>query len=124
MSFLKGLLFSLAGKYIQTAIDVVKVEVAMAIIRALGGIRKLLILLSLWAFLLVLIGAGLIIVPVALTSYMPWAPETKLIVLLAVALIYISVPLIILISILSEKRFLKLFKVDELVARIVRKQGP
>jgi hypothetical protein len=123
MGFIKGLLFALAGRYIQTAIDIVKVEVAMAIIRVLGGLRKLLILLSLWAFLLVLIAAGLVMIPVALAIYMPWAPETKLIVLLAFALVYIVVPLVILMAVLSEKRFLKLFKVDDLVARVIRKKS-
>lgn len=122
MGFLKGLLFALAGKYIQTAIDVVKVEIAMAIIRAIGGIRRLLIILSLWAFMLVLIAAGLVMIPVALCIYMPWAPETKLIVMLVFAALYIGLPLIALLTLLSERRWMQMFKVNDLIERVMRKQ--
>lgn len=124
MGFLKGLIFGLAGKSIQTAIDIAKAELVIALVRALGGLRKLIILLSLWLFLLVLLVGGLVMIPVALCVYMPWAPETKLIVLLAFAVVYIGVPLIALMAVLSERRWLKLFKVDELVAKVIRKREP
>ncbi len=122
MGFLKGLLYGLAGKSIQNLIDIAKAELVIALIRALGGLRKLIVLLSLWVFLLMLLAGGLVIVPVALCVYMPWTPDTKLIVLLSFAAVYIGVPLIALMSILSERRWLKLFKVDELVAKVVRKR--
>ncbi len=122
MGFLKGLLYGLAGKSIQNLIDIARAELVIALIRALGGLRKLIVLLSLWVFLLMLLAGGLVIVPVALCVYMPWAPETKLIVLLSFAAVYIGVPLIALMSVLSERRWLKLFKVDELVAKVVRKR--
>ncbi len=112
MGFLKGLLYGLAGKSIQNLIDIAKAELVIALIRALGGLRKLIVLMSLWVFLLMLMAGGLVIVPVALCIYMPWGPETKLIVLLSFAAVYIGVPLIALMSVLSERRWLKLFKVD------------
>jgi hypothetical protein len=122
MGFLKGLLYALAGKSIQNLIDIAKAELVIALIRALGGLRKLIVLTSLWVFLLMLMAGGLVIVPVALCVYMPWGSETKLIVLLSFAAVYIGVPLIALMSVLSERRWLKLFKVDELVAKVVRKR--
>jgi hypothetical protein len=122
MGFLKGLLFALAGKYLQTAIDVVKVEIAIRVVKAIGGARKLFMLLSVWIFLLTLIAVGLAMIPVALCVFMPWAPETKLIVALIFALIYIAVPVFLLLTLMSERRWLKMFHADELIQNIIRKK--
>lgn len=122
MGFLKGLLFALAGKYVQTAIDVVKVELAIAAVKAIGGARKLFMLLSVWIFLLTLIAVGLAMIPVALCVFAPWTPETKLIVALTFALIYIVVPVALLSSLMSERRWMKIFHADQLVQNIMRKK--
>lgn len=122
MGFIKGILFALAGKYVKTAIDVVKVEIAIAIVKAIGGTRKVFMLLSVWIFLLTLIAVGLAMIPVALCVFTSWAPETKLMVALIFAFIYIAAPLVLLMSLMSERRWMKIFRADELVAKIIRNQ--
>lgn len=122
MGFIKGFLYALAGKYVKTAFDVVKVEIAIAIVKAIGGTRKVFILLSIWIFLLTLIAVGLAMIPVALCVFTAWAPETKLMVALIFAFIYIAVPLLLLMSLMSEHRWMKIFRADELVAKVIRNQ--
>lgn len=122
MEFIKGLLFALVGRYVKTAIEIVKVEVAIALIKAIASTRQVLMLLSVWIFLLTLIAVGLAMIPVALCVFTSWAPGTKLLVALGFAVIYIAVPLALLSSLMSERRWMKLFQADELVEKIVRKQ--
>ncbi len=122
MGFIKGILFALAGKYLQTAIDVVKVEFAIAVIKAIGGARRLFMLLSVWIFLLTLVAVGLAMIPVALCVFMPWEPTTKLIIALLFALIYIAVPVFLLMTLMSERRWMKIFHADELVQKVMRQK--
>ncbi len=122
MGFIKGLLFGLAGNAVKTAIDVVKVEIAIRVVKAIGGARKLFMLLSVWIFLLTLVAVGLAMIPVSLCVFMPWAPETKLIVALIFALIYIAVPIFLLMTLMSERRWMKIFRADELVQNIISKK--
>lgn len=123
MGFIKGILFALAGRYVQTAIDVVKVEVAIAIIKAIGGARRLFMLLSVWIFLLTLVAVGLAMIPVALCVFTPWEPTTKLIVALMFALIYIGVPVILLLNLMSERRWMEIFHANDLVQKVMRSKS-
>lgn len=122
IGLIKGLLIALAGKYIKTAIDVVKVEIAIAIVNAIGGARKVFMLLSVWIFLLTLIAVGLAMIPVALCVFTSWEPSTKLMVALIFAFIYIAVPLILLLSLMSERRWMRIFRANELIERVMRKK--
>ena len=119
MGFIKGILFALAGRYVQTAIDVVKVEVAIAIIKAIGGARKLFMLLSVWIFLLTLVAVGLAMIPVALCVFMPWEPTTKAIAGISLGAIYLLAPVIVLNILLSEKRWMRMTGATALLRKFV-----
>ena len=79
-------------------------------------------LLSVWIFLLTLIAVGLAMIPVALCVFTSWEPSTKLMVALIFAFIYIAVPLILLLSLMSERRWMRIFRANELIERVVRKK--
>ena len=53
-----------------------------------------------------LIGAGLVLIPLALLLFMPWEPQTKAIVGIAVGAVYLLVPLAAMLPVLSEKRWM------------------
>ncbi|MGB5105608.1 MAG: hypothetical protein WBP42_02730, partial [Candidatus Zixiibacteriota bacterium] len=59
---------------------------------------------------------------VALCVFTAWDPSTKLMVALLFALIYIAVPLILLLSLMSEKRWMKIFRTNELIDKVMRKR--
>lgn len=115
---LKGLVSSIIGRSFGAALDIVKVELAITAIKLLGGIRRFVIMTMLGFFMLMLIAVGMIMIPVALCVYMPWSPETKLLVVLLFAIVYIAVPAFILMSLMAEKRWMRASGASKLVAKI------
>lgn len=120
----------LVGKYIrtsflirktETAIAALKAETAIAALKAIDTSRKLSILFSLWIFLLTIIAVGLIMIPISICLFSDWETNVKLIVALSFGFVYIVAPALLLIALMSEKRWLRIFHADKLVQNITTK---
>ena len=57
-------------------------------------------------FIITLIGAGFVLIPLALLLFMPWQDETKAIVGIVIGVVYLLIPLVGAAFVLSEKRWM------------------
>ena len=94
--------------YLDPLIRAVKVQAAIVYLEGIKGARRILILLCLLTFIITLIGAGFVLIPLALLFFMPWEPQTKAIVGIAIGAAYLLVPLVGIVFVLSEKRWMTL----------------
>lgn len=115
----QGLLDFFKQTYVEPAIRMLKLRAAIYYLEGIKSARRVLLLLCLLIFVITLIGAGLVLVPIALLLFMPWDPQTKAIVGLAIGLVYLLVPAIALISLLSEKRWMRLTGANEILKKLV-----
>jgi hypothetical protein len=93
-------------EHLDPLIKLLKAKAAVAYLEGIKGARRFLILFCLLIFIVTLIGAGLVLIPVALLLFMPWEPQTKAIVGIVVGAVYLLVPLVGIFLVLSEKRWL------------------
>jgi hypothetical protein len=69
-------------------------------------------------FVITLIGAGLVMVPMALLLFMPWDPVTKAVVGIVIGAVYLLVPAVALVTLLSEKRWMRLTGATEVLRKL------
>lgn len=105
--------------YLEPTIQILKVRAAILYLEGVKSARQILILICLLVFVITLIGAGLVLIPLALLLFMPWAPETKAIVGLVIGFLYLLIPSVALISLLSEKRWMKLTGANNVLKKLL-----
>jgi len=98
----------LTSTYLEPSLKVLKLRAAIYYLKGVKGAHRILVLICVLVFVITLIGAGLVIVPLALILFMPWEPATKAVVGIIIGAIYLLVPAMALISLLSEKRWMRL----------------
>src|SRR5512143_1949663 len=102
------------------ALTIVKAEAAAAYVRCVVKVREVFVaLVSLAAFLLLAL-AGFVLVHVALFVWLPWSIGVKALVLLILGAAYFGVGLAAALSINSDRAWMKLAKVDELLSGLGR----
>jgi hypothetical protein len=69
--------------------------------------------------MIILLGASLVIIPLALFFFMPWEPATKGVVGIIIGAIYLLVSVIALVSLLSEKRWRRLTGANDVLRKLV-----
>lgn len=107
MNILSSFIRDLIESYVQTTIDLFKIEVAMAYMKVLKGTRRFFIIATLLLFFVVVLGCGFLLVPIALLLFMPWDPQTKAIVGICIGAAYVIIPIVVISMLLSEKRWVK-----------------
>lgn len=117
-SFVQGLIDWLRSTYLDPALRIVKLRAAIWYLEGIKGARRLLILVCLLVFVITLIGAGLVVLPLALLLFMPWEPTTKAIVGVGIGALYLLVPAIALFSLLSEKRWMRITGATEVLRKL------
>ena len=117
-SIFKGLLRS----YLKSVLELAKIRAAVCYVNGVKVTRRLLILWCMLVFCLVLLAIGLALIPIALCLYMPWSSETKAIVAISFGLVYIVVPLIVMINVFSQKRWMRISGASELVDSLLDKK--
>ena len=70
-------------------------------------------------FVITAIGAGLVLIPLSLLLFMPWEPASKAIIGVIVGAIYLLVPAVALVSLLSEKRWMRLTGAKDILRKLV-----
>jgi hypothetical protein len=104
--------------YLEPSLKMLKLRAAIYYLEGVKGARRILILICLLVFVITLIGAGLVMIPLALLLFMPWEPTTKAIVGIIIGAIYLLVPAIALISLLSEKRWMRLTGATDVLRKL------
>jgi O-antigen/teichoic acid export membrane protein len=96
-----------------------KLRVAIYYLEGVKGAHRILILTCLTVFMITLIGASLVMIPVSLLFFMPWEPITKAVVGIVIGAIYLIIAVITLISLLSEKRWMRLTGANDVLRKLV-----
>lgn len=108
----------LRSTYLDPSLKLLKLRAATYYLEGVKGAHRILILICLLVFVITLIGAGLVIIPLALLLFMPWEPSTKAVVGIVIGAIYLLVPAVALISLLSEKRWMRLTGATEVLRKL------
>ena len=109
----------LRSTYLEPSLKMLKLRAAIYYLEGVKGAHRILILICLLVFVITLIGAGLVMVPLALLLFMPWEPATKAVVGIIIGAIYLLVPAAALISLLSEKRWMRLTGATDVLRKLV-----
>lgn len=117
--FVQVLIDWLKKTYLEPLIRTLKAQAAVVYLEAIKGARRVVILLCLLIFTITLIGAGLVLIPLALLLFMPWEPQTKAIVGIAVGAVYLLVPLVAMLPVLSEKRWMAVTGAGDTVKKLL-----
>jgi len=115
----QGLLDWLSRTYVDPLIRVLKVKAAVFYLEGVKGARRVLILLCLLIFVITLIGAGFVLIPISLLIFAPWEPQTKAIVGIAVGTVYLLVPLAAVLLVLTEKRWMEVTGAQDFVKKLL-----
>jgi len=99
-------------------LDLLKIKVAIALLGVVRGVRRALIAVIVMVFCAAIVACGFVLVPIALLLFMPWEPQTKAIVGIAIGAAYILIPLAVISALLSEKRWLRTLRVAELLRSV------
>lgn len=118
-SLFQGIFDWLKSTYLERSLRKLKLRAAIYYLEGVKGARRILILVCLLVFVITLIGAGLVLIPLALLLFMPWEPVTKAVVGIIVGGVYLLVPAATLFSLLSEKRWMRLTGATQILRKLV-----
>ena len=118
-SLFQGLFGWFKSTYLGPSIKMLKLRAAMYYLELVKGAHRVLMLICVLVFVITLIGAGLVMVPVALLLFMPWDPITKAVVGIVVGAVYLLVPTVALFTLLSEKRWMRLTGATDMLRKLV-----
>ncbi len=115
MNFRNGLFGRLIGSKIDASIALCKIQAAIVYLNFIKGARRMTMLVCVLVLGIVILACGFLLIPVGLCLFMPWAPETKAIVAVSFGAAYLIIPLIVVMALFSEKRWMKTSSADKLV---------
>ncbi len=118
-SLIQGVLDWLKTTYLEPSVKMLKLRAAVYYLEGVKSAHRILILICLLVFVITLIGAGLVLVPLALLIFMPWEPISKAIVGIVIGAVYLLVPVVALIALLSEKRWMRITGATEVLRKLV-----
>jgi hypothetical protein len=121
VSFWSSILRLLLGSGVKASIAAAKLQGAIAYLKLVRGTRRLAMLFCLLILCVIVFGCGFLLVPVALCLFMPWAPETRAIVAVSVGAAYVVIPLIVVMVLFSQKRWMKASRADKLMKAALRR---
>jgi hypothetical protein len=111
----------LIGSEIDASVSLFKVESAIVYLNLIKGTRGMTRLLCLLVVSAVVLACGFLMIPFAHCLFMPWNPETRAIVAVAFGAAYLLVPLVAMIVLFSEKRWMKASRADKLVKEALKR---
>ena len=116
---LTGLADRFRSKYLRPLLKLLTLEVAICYLQGIKCAHRMVLLTCMLVCAITLIGAGMVLVPLALLLFAPWEPVTKVIVGVCVGAAYLIVPAIALILLLSEKRWMRLTGASGLLQKLL-----
>lgn len=105
--------------YVEPILKTIKAQIAIGFLEGVRAARRILLLVVLLVFVITLIGGGLVLIPLSLLLFTDWAPHTKAIVGMVVGLFYLLVPLVVLVPLLSEKRWMRVTSASKVLRQLL-----
>ncbi len=99
-----------------------KIRAAIYYLESVRSARQVVIVAGALVLCFVIIAGGAILIPLALCLFMPWQPLTKAIVASAFGAVYLIVPVAVAVTLMSEKRWMRLTKADKLLNNVLGSQ--
>jgi len=121
MSWWSEILTQLIGSRIEASIAIVKIQAAIAYLNLIKGARRMTVIFCLLVVCVVVLACGFLLIPVALCLFMPWTGQTKAIVAASIGAAYIIIPLIAMMVLFSEKRWMKASRADKLLKEALKR---
>jgi hypothetical protein len=98
-----------------------KIRTAIYYLETIKSVRQVVVIVGALILCFVIIAGGAILIPLALCLFMPWQPLTKALVASAFGAVYLLVPTLIAISLMSERRWMRATRADELMKNVIGK---
>jgi hypothetical protein len=121
MKWWAEILKQVIGSRIGASISLVKIQAAIAYMNLIKGTRRVAILLCVLVVGMVVLACGFLLVPIALCLFMPWTPETRAIVAISVGAAYVVIPLIVMMVLFSEKRWMRAARMDKVLKEALKR---
>ncbi len=121
MNFWNEIFRRLIGSKIDASVALCKIQAAIVYLNFIKGTRRMTMLIGLLVLCVVILACGFLLIPVGLCLFMPWTPETKAIVTVSFGAGYIIIPLIVVMALFSEKRWMKTSMADKLLGEALKK---
>jgi hypothetical protein len=121
VSFWADILRRLIGSGVSASVAALRVRGAIAYVKLIKGTRRMAMLVCLLVLCAIVVGCGFLLVPVALCLFMPWAPQTKAIVAASIGGGYVVIPVIVMLVLFSDRRWMKASRADRLMRAALRK---
>ena len=107
---------------VEPALRRAKIRAVIWYVELVQSARESAVVFVTLAFCVVLMAGGAILIPVALCLFMPWQPLTKALVGCTVGAIYLFVPLVVVVVLMSEKRWMRMSRADVMVKDVLKTQ--
>ncbi|MBI4432676.1 MAG: hypothetical protein HY592_04240 [Candidatus Omnitrophica bacterium] len=111
----------LTGFFFERSLDIAKIEAAAAYIRGVKWVRDNCVAVCVIFVCLVTISIALVLVPLGLILSLPIEPVSKGALIALFGIVCVLVPVAVLSRFLSEKKWLELSRVHELLKKVVDK---
>jgi len=118
MGFLRGLFSAFLGRWIDRLLGTLEIEAAILYVGGVRKAREAFIALLLAVLFLLLMTTGFLLIHVGLFLWLPWSLPARALVLLVLGAAYFGSGLAVVITITSERAWMKFTKVDLLLARL------
>ncbi|MDZ4724159.1 MAG: hypothetical protein SGI97_09690 [candidate division Zixibacteria bacterium] len=115
---LNELISGIVRSFVQPWIDLAKTNAVIYYIEGIKIVRNTALAVCALIFCTTLAVAGLLLLPLGLCLYMPWTPETKAIVIVAFALLYLGVGITVGAILFSEKRWMKMTGASRMLEKL------
>lgn len=116
MKFVLGILSALFGRWIDGVLACVKTEAAAVYVAGVHKARQAFIALLGVVLLLLLALTGFAFIHIALFAWLPWSLAVKAVVLLALGMVYFAIGLAGVLTLSSDRAWMKFTKVDRILA--------
>jgi hypothetical protein len=116
-----GRLFAqVLGAQVGALAGSLKVQAAILYVNLIKSTRRMAMLLCLLVLCAIVIACGFLLIPVALCLFMPWGNETKALVAASFGAAYVVIPLIVAVSLFSQKRWMRVSRAGKLLRAALR----
>lgn len=109
----------LRSTYLDPSLRKLKLRAAIYYLEGVRGAHRILFLACMLVLAITMIGAGLVLIPLVLLVSMPWEFTTKAVVGLTIGAVYLLVAAVTLVSLLSEKRWMRITGATDVLRKLV-----
>jgi len=101
----------------------VRIRAVIYYLRVIQTARTAAMTVGALIFCLAMMAGGAVLIPLGLCLFMPWQPQTKALVACAFGAIYLLVPLFVAMTLMSERRWMRMTRADVLVRDILAERS-